>query len=108
MYYALWLFSYSFILFYVIHANCVLCVVPWVGGVDVFTMCVVHRLSALISWERLSVSIMLYVCTTTDSHIRAVICRCTVVVMLNVNQRQPIIIDYILSTAIFFFFFFFF
>ena len=49
MYYAfiiLWLFSYSFILFFVIHANCVLCVVPWVGGVDVYTMCAVHRLSA--------------------------------------------------------------
>ena len=47
MYYAfiiLWLFSYSFILFFVIHANCVLCVVPWVGGVDVYTMCAVHRL----------------------------------------------------------------
>ena len=56
MYYAfiiLWLFSYSFILFYVIHAYCVLCVVPWVGGVDVYTMCAVHRLSALVSWERL-------------------------------------------------------
>ena len=56
MYYAfiiLWLFSYSFILFDVIHANCVLCVVPWVGGVDVYTMCAVHRLSALVSWERL-------------------------------------------------------
>ena len=47
------LFSYSFILFYVIHANCVLCVIPWVGGVDVYTMCAVHRLSALVSWERL-------------------------------------------------------
>ena len=60
MYYAfitLWLFSYYFILFYVIHANCVLCVVPWVGGVDVYTMCAVHRLSALVSWERLCVSI---------------------------------------------------
>ena len=56
MYYAfiiLRLFSYSFILFFVIHANCVLCVVPWVGGVDVYTMCAVHRLSALVSWERL-------------------------------------------------------
>ena len=56
MYYAfiiLWLFSYSFILFYVIYANCVLCVVPWVGGVDVYIMCAVHRLSALVSWERL-------------------------------------------------------
>ena len=39
-------------------------------------MCAVHRLSALVSWERLCVSIMLDVCTTTDSHIRAVICRC--------------------------------
>ena len=35
--------------FFVIHANCVLCVVPWVGGVDVYTMCAVHRLSALVS-----------------------------------------------------------
>ena len=79
MYYAfiiLWLFSYSFILFYVIHAYCVLCVVPWVSGVVVYTMCAFHRLSALASWERLCVSIMLNVCTTTDSHIRAVICRC--------------------------------
>ena len=63
MYYAfiiLWLFSYSLILFYVIHANCVLCVVPWVGGVDVYTMCAVHRLSALVSWERLVLSCHMY------------------------------------------------
>ena len=47
-----------FIFFHIIlcdtlHANCVLCVVPWVGGVDVYTMCAFHRLSALVSWERL-------------------------------------------------------
>ena len=72
MFYAfvmLWLFS---------HAYCVLCVVPWVGGVDVYTMMwAVHCLSALVSWARLCVSIMLDACMTTDSYIRAVICRCT-------------------------------
>ena len=34
-------------------------------------------LSALVSWARLCVSIMLDACMTTDSYIRAVICRCT-------------------------------
>ena len=36
--YAIWLIS---------HAYCVLCVLPWVGGVDVYTMWAVHCLSAL-------------------------------------------------------------
>ena len=62
--------------FHIILCDTCLSAVPWVGGVDVYTMCAVHRLSALVSWERLCVSIMLNVSTTTDSHIRAVMCRC--------------------------------
>ena len=51
---------YAFIMLWLIsHAYCVLCVVPWVGGVDVYTMWAVHCLSALVSWARLCVSIML-------------------------------------------------
>ena len=67
-----------------IHAYCVLCMVPWVGGVDVYTMCAVHCLSALVSWARLCVSIMLDDCKTTDSHIRSAICRCIAYVFDNV------------------------
>ena len=46
-------------------------------GVDVYTMWAVHCLSALVSWARLCMSIMLDACVTTASYIRAVICRCT-------------------------------
>ena len=59
------------------HAYCVLCMVPWVDGVDVYTMWAVHCLSARVSWARLCVSIMLDAYMTTHSYIRAVICRCT-------------------------------
>ena len=69
---------YAFIMLWLIsHAYCVLFVVPWVGGVDVYTMWAVHCLSALVSWARLCVSIMLDACMTTDSYILTVICRCT-------------------------------
>ena len=51
--------------------------VPWVGAMDMYTICAVHRLSALVSWERVYVHHAgLDLCTTTDSHIRTVICRC--------------------------------
>ena len=69
---------YAFIMLWLIsHAYCVLCVLPWVGGVDVYTMWAVDCLSALVSLARLCMSIMLDACMTTDSYIRAVICRCT-------------------------------
>ena len=69
---------YAFIMLWLIsHAYCVLCVVPWVGGVDVYTMWAVHCLSALVSWARLCMSIMLDACMTTDSYIHAMICRYT-------------------------------
>ena len=76
---------YAFIMLWLIsHAYCVLCVVPWVGGMDVYTMWAVHCLSALVSWARLcmSIMIMLDACMTTDSYIRAVICRCTAYIFL--------------------------
>ena len=51
---------YALIMLWLIsHAYFVLCVVPWVGGVNVYTMWAVHCLSALVSWARLCVSIML-------------------------------------------------
>ena len=62
-----------------IHAYCVLC---WYLG-SVARMCI-QCLSALVSWARLCVSIMLDVCKTTDSHIRSVICRCIACVFDNV------------------------
>ena len=69
---------YAFIMLWLIsHAYGVSCVVPWVGGVDVYSMWAVHCLSALVSWARLCVSIMLDACMTIDSYIRAVMCRCT-------------------------------
>ena len=69
---------YALIMLWLIsHAYRVLCVVPWDGGVNVYTMWAVHCLSALVSWARLCVSIMLDACMPTDSYIRAVICRCT-------------------------------
>ena len=62
---------YAFIMLWLIsHAYCVLCVVPWVGGVDVYTMWAVDCLSALVSLARLCMSIMLDACMTTDSYIR--------------------------------------
>ena len=74
---------YAFIMPWLIpHAYCVLCVVPWVGGVHVYTMWAVHCLSALVSWERLCVSIMVDACMTTDIYIRAVICRCTAYIII--------------------------
>ena len=51
---------------------------------DVYTMWAVHCLSALVSWARLCMSIMLDACMTIDSYIRAVICRCTAYIYVSI------------------------
>ena len=82
-----------------VNFTCLLCSVLSTLG-SVAWMCIqcapsIDCLSALVSWARLCVSIMLDACLTTDSYIRAVICRCTAYIYIFFFSFLFFLFDYV-------------